>query len=164
MEELLPILSGVFHDAELSQWIWGFVGMATAFWHVFYPFQMSSLNEKQLVEISQKFNGIMRQYKANLALWALIVAIVIIATPSGWAIKTYGVDFHPRMEISFAFLGVLQAFFALSKGVYPQAVSPTFVYGDEKKIRRIAFIQIIIAVVVAILSVYAFTFLANSLP
>ena len=68
------------------------------------------------------------------------------------------------MEISFAFLGILQAWFALSNGVYPQAVSPTFVYGDEKKIRRIALIQIVIAVVVAVLSVYAFTFLANTLP
>ena len=164
MEKLLPTLSNIFHNAELSQWIWGFVGMLTAFWHAFYPFKMSLLNEKQLVEISQRFDGVMKRYKVNLALWVLIVAIVIIATPSDWAIKTYGVDFHPRMEISFAFLGVFQAWFALSNGVYPQAVSPTFVYGDEKKIHRIALLQIIIAVVVAILSVYAFTFLANALP
>jgi hypothetical protein len=38
------------------------------------------------------------------------------------------------------------------------------VYGDEKKIRRIALTQIFIAVVVAILSMYAFTYLANALP
>jgi hypothetical protein len=37
------------------------------------------------------------------------------------------------------------------------------VYGDEKKIRRVALTQIIIAVVVAILSVYAFMCLANAL-
>jgi hypothetical protein len=164
MEKLLHIVSDIFQDAELSQWIWGFIGMVTACWHVFYPFRMSMLNEKQLVEISPNYEGIMNQYKANLALWAFTVLVVIAATPSGWAIKTYGVDFHPRMEISFAFLGILQAFFALSKGVYPQAVSPTFVYGDEKKIRRIALTQIFIAVVVAILSMYAFTYLANALP
>jgi len=163
MEKLLPVFSDIFQDAELSQWIWGFVGMVTAFWHVFYPFQMSSLNEKQLVEISPKYEGIMNQYKANLALWAFIVIIVIATTPSDWAIKTYEVDFHPRMEISFAFLGILQALFAISKGVYPQAISPAFVYGDVKKIRRIAFAQIIIAVIVAVLSVYAFTFLADLL-
>ena len=160
----MSIILSVFQNAELSTWIWAGIGMLTAFWHVFYPFKMSILGEKQLVEISSKFDGIRKQYIANLALWAFIVFIVILATPDNWAIKTYGVKFYPQMEISFALLGVFQASFALVTGVYPQAVSPTFVYGDDKKIRLIALVQIAIALTIAVLSIYAFTFLANILP
>jgi hypothetical protein len=160
----MSIILKLFQNSELSTSIWAGVGMLTAFWHVFYPFQLSMLGEKQLVEISPKFDRIKKQYVANLALWAFLVFVVIFATSDGWALKTFGVRFYPQMEISFALLGVLQASFALSKGVYPQAVSPIFVYGDERKIRRIAFVQIIVAIAVAILSVYVFTFLANLQP
>ena len=157
------IIANIFHNADLSTFLWTSLGLLAGFWNFFYPFQLSKLDEKQLIQISPRFEGIKKQYIANLALWAFLVAVVVLVTQDAWSIRTYGAKFYPKMGICFALLGVLQASFALAKGIYPQAASPAFVYGDEKKIRRVAFVQIMISVMVILLSVSVFIFFTSSL-
>jgi len=160
MEKISIVISVMFHDSSFSMLVSCVVGFVVGFWHTFYPFRMRELKEKELVQISPSYQGINSQVVLFMLLWlGSTYGLLFLVRADDWSLSAYGVQFYPSIEILFAAYGVFQALFALWKGVYPQAKSLSYVYGDEKKIRRIAIVQIVIAIVVSVLSVVVFNIL-----
>jgi len=159
MEKLSIVISDLFHNEEVSFLISGIVGFLVGTWPMLYPFRMRLLTEDELEKISPKFKWLDLQYILFMGLWFIFVRGLISSNLNDWAISTYGVGYYPFIEIAMAGFGLFHASLALWKGVYPQGRVMTYVYGDEKKIRRIAMAQIVIAIAMSILSVAMFNIL-----
>ena len=151
----------MFHDESFSFLIFGIVGFLAGGWPIFYPFRMRLLSSNELEKISSTYKSIDVQYALFMVLWFIFVEALISSRLNDWAIASYGVRYYPLMVFGLGSLGAFQALLALWKGVYPQYKNINYVYGDEKKIRRVAMIQIVIAVIASILSVVAFNIIGT---
>jgi len=161
MEKLSVIISILFHDAEFSYLAWGFVGFLAGGWHLIYAFWKPTLNEKELIQVSPRFEGINAQYVLFMILWFFFMVILTTSRLDDWAMGKYGFRYYPEPTIALSCYGIFQGLFALIKGAYPQAKALYYVYEDERQTRRIAFIQIVTAFAVIVLSIIVFNILGT---
>jgi hypothetical protein len=114
-------------------------------WPSLYFWSKKSYSEKELIQISPKFDGINGKNYAWTFLWIIIAMSLIFGVKNK-------LDF-PVTVIVFSSLAIIHATFALYYGVYPVPKALSYYYADSLLTRRIAISQIVIAITLSILSV-----------
>ncbi|MCP4141432.1 MAG: hypothetical protein GY755_14305 [Chloroflexi bacterium] len=142
MEKIKLVFLILLYNKTVQIFFWMTVCFATALWHTFYFPYSKRRSESDLVEISDKFEGINADYSG--AVGAGMVGIMLILGLTDRTISFIDI------VLFFGVYGILQAVFALVKGVYPMGKQMAYVYDDEAIIRKIAIYQISISIVVIV--------------
>ena len=131
-------------DRELLIWLWGIPSFMCVLWPSIYFWKEKSYSEEELAKISSRFNGINGKNYAWSFLWFFLVTIVIF----GWNHKFD----YPLFVLILSGLAITHAAFSLHYGVYPIPKMLSYHYVDSLLNRRIAKLQIIIALTLSIIS------------
>ena len=131
-------------DRELLIWLWGIPSFICVLWPSIYFWKEKSYSEEELAKISSRFNGINGKNYAWSFLWFFLVTIVIF----GWNHKFD----YPLFVLILSGLAITHAAFSLNYGVYPIPKMFSYYYVDSLLNRRIAKIQITIALTLSIIS------------
>ncbi len=160
MEKVSIIFSILTHDNEFMNLFCLFVSLPLGIWHTYCFPSEKQFTEKQLVEISPKFEGMDGNYIGfsviALSLLIGIPAMILIPSLDKWAMQNYRIGFYPSYIMFGAGYGIYQSLFALMKNVYPMGKSLSYVYDEKAKIIKIAKYQILISITAVIIGVFFF--------
>ncbi len=143
----------------LKYFFWFAVSLTIGFWPFWYLRSEKRLTEAELAYISPKFNGI-ATFSNNFLSWGSFTILVISAITISNVLNHYvlkgGGTIGGPFIVSFV-MGLSLGIFALLKGVYPTMKSGLFFYNQDSKIRNVATLQILFAILsIAILVAVAY--------